>query len=204
MAFMSEDAMSAEDAVRWQSARTLADLGDLTAEWLEGKIGSQPAYAPGSGPDEETAGLVPVLAAANRAGFVTDCSQPGEPAEPGDDGSTWEQRAAVSGFASDRVLDRLRKAARTAGLVLIARKAGKLQASYRDAIPVTCADEEPCTWFGAIVNADEVTCQYDDCHPDAVKALCDAWQVSLIDLEWGRNDVLWPALERFAADAGPA
>jgi hypothetical protein len=37
-----EDVMSQEDAVRWQSARTLADLGALTADWLGGKIGSCP------------------------------------------------------------------------------------------------------------------------------------------------------------------
>ena len=37
----------------------------------------------------------------------------------------------------------------------------------------------------------------------AVGALSSAWQVSIVDLEWGRNDMLWLALERFAA-AQPA
>jgi Domain of unknown function (DUF6919) len=32
--------MDPEDAARWRAARTLADLGELTAQWLEGKIAS--------------------------------------------------------------------------------------------------------------------------------------------------------------------
>ena len=31
-------------------------------------------------------------------------------------------------------------------------------------------------------------------HPAVIEALYEAWQVTLIDPEWGRNDVLWPAL----------
>ncbi len=63
---------------RWRAARTLAGLGELTAEWLEGTIASIPTVVPGYGPDEETAALIPVLAACNRAGYVTTVSQPGE------------------------------------------------------------------------------------------------------------------------------
>jgi hypothetical protein len=188
--------MSPEGEARWLSARTLADLGEVTACFLQGELGQSPSHlAP---PDPETAPLIPVLAAANRAGFLTECSQPGELPETGYDGRTWEQRAAVSGFADDQVLTRLRRSADGTGLVLIARKAGRLQVSYRDAIPVTCADEEPCTWFGAVVNRDELGDAYGNCHPDAIEAVRGAWQVAIIDLEWGRNDVLWPALERFA------
>jgi hypothetical protein len=80
--------MSPEDAARWRAARTLADLGELTAQWLEGKIASIPTVMPGCGPGEESAELIPVLAACNRAGYVTTTSQPGE--EP-----TAEQRSAL-------------------------------------------------------------------------------------------------------------
>jgi hypothetical protein len=41
----------------------------LTAQWLEGEIRSEPRYF--SRPDAETAPLIPVLAACNRAGFLT-------------------------------------------------------------------------------------------------------------------------------------
>jgi len=190
------------DTARWQSARTLADLGELTAQWLEGAITPHPNGH--DRPDEETEGLVPILARANRAGYVTDFSQPGEQPATGYDGRTWEQRAAVGGVADDQVLARLRECASDSGLVIIARKAAhlppQLLVSYRDAIPVTCADEEPVTWAGAVVNRGEQASGYDEtCHPAAVEALCAAWQVSVVDLEWGRNDVLWDALARFAS-----
>jgi hypothetical protein len=60
----------------WGQARTLADIGELTAQWLEGRITYLPADL-GSAPDSETEALVPVLATVNRMGFVTDFSQPG-------------------------------------------------------------------------------------------------------------------------------
>lgn len=44
----------------------------------------------------------------------------------------------------------------------------------------------------------------DDLHPAAVEALSDAWQVTLIDPEWGRNDLLWPLLDAFAEQHNPA
>jgi hypothetical protein len=31
-----------------------------------------------------------------------------------------------------------------------------------------------------------------------VQAICDAWQVTVIDPEWGRDDLLWPLLWIFA------
>ncbi|ASR39866.1 hypothetical protein BAY61_31770 (plasmid) [Prauserella marina] len=68
--------MSRADAERWYAARSLTDLGQLTAAWLEGELESQPGYVPGNGPDEETNELVPILAAVNRAGYLTMCSQP--------------------------------------------------------------------------------------------------------------------------------
>ena len=37
---------------------------------------------------------------------------------------------------------------------------------------------------------------YGICHPDAVAALCGAWQVTVADPEWGRPDVLWRVLEQ--------
>ena len=103
-------AMSTADRQAWEAARTLADLGELTAQWLEGAIASQPAYTPGCGPDPETAPLIPVLACCNRAGYVTNGSQPGE-AGTGYDGAWWEQRAAVEGFASPAVAERIWEAA---------------------------------------------------------------------------------------------
>jgi len=69
--------MSEVDAVRWLSARTLADVGELTALFLEGHLQQTPTHM--GSPDTETIALIPVLAACNRTGFVTHQSQPGTP-----------------------------------------------------------------------------------------------------------------------------
>jgi len=63
--------MRRSDRRRWKAAGSLADLGELMALWLEGKVASWPGYAPNYGPDDETKDLVPTLAACNRAGYVT-------------------------------------------------------------------------------------------------------------------------------------
>ncbi|MEU7378150.1 DUF6919 domain-containing protein [Streptomyces albidoflavus] len=60
--------MSRADSRRWHAARTVADLGTLTALWLEGGFGSRPGYEPHWGPDEETTTLIPTLAALCRTG----------------------------------------------------------------------------------------------------------------------------------------
>ncbi|CAL9677820.1 hypothetical protein SUDANB105_08131 (plasmid) [Streptomyces sp. enrichment culture] len=131
---------------RWKTAATLADLGDLMALWLEGEIASWPGYAPGCGPDEETRELIPTLAAANRAGYITIASQPGVDPESGFDGLIWTQKAAVEGFVRDRVLLRaLVDAAYEAGLD--AEVADTLDTGARG-IVVTLRGGEPYTDFG--------------------------------------------------------
>ena len=192
-------AMSTADRQAWEAARTLADLGELTAQWLEGGIASQPAYAPGCGPDPETTPLIPLLACCNRAGYVTNGSQPGE-AGTGYDGAWWEQRAAVEGFASPAVAGRIWEAAEAAGLTVIAHAPATLprwRIRYDRAVPVTRREARPCTWFGAQLSRRHLRdgwTGYGICHPDAVTALCTAWQVTVIDPGWGRNDRLWPVL----------
>jgi hypothetical protein len=34
------------------------------------------------------------------------------------------------------------------------------------------------------------------CNPAAVETLCQAWQITLIDPQWARNDHLWPVLRK--------
>jgi hypothetical protein len=190
------DATDTEDEFRWHAARSLAELGELTAQQLEGALGWT-RY-------QDILGLVPVLAACNRSGFLTDGAQLAAALTVDADGHTRIQRAAVSGFAAEPALTGLHQALNRTGLVVIARKPGQPSAAGRDTVPVSCADERPCRWFGGIKNASELAYQYDGWHPDAVQALCAAWQVAIIDLKWGRNDILWPALARFAAPDLPA
>ncbi len=99
--------MNRQDRERWASAKTLADLGELTAQWLEGTLASRPGYAVNAGPDPETIELIPVLARVNRAGFLTSGSQPGMGWELGYNGRLWRQRAFVQGFADDAMLGQI-------------------------------------------------------------------------------------------------
>ncbi|MBA2950827.1 DUF6919 domain-containing protein [Streptomyces himalayensis] len=75
----------------------------------------QRALRPGSGDA--------ILAAANDAGFLTECSQPGELAEHHE--LPWRQRAFVAGFVADPALARaLCARAAEAGLIVRAYRPG--------------------------------------------------------------------------------
>jgi hypothetical protein len=195
--------MGPEDAERWRAARTLADLGELTAQWPEGAITSVPTVWPGCGPDEETTELIPVLAACNRARYVTTVSQPGAGPAPGYDGQSWTQRAAVEGFAAAGAAAALR--ACTAGtplIVLVTVPAGDIGRDQVARNPVTLAGDQENTWFGSHFDRGDIEddqAGYGICHPYAIEAPCAAWQVTIIDPEWGRNDVLWTVLKSFTA-----
>lgn len=187
--------MSRADAERWQEARTVVDLADLTALWLEGEIGSQPGYAAGYGPDPETLDLIPVLADANRAGYLTHQSQPGEPPGIGYDGETWAQRAAVCGYASADLAARLHAAATEAGLIVhVYAPSRRRRRGERHGTTVTTRAGQPYTGFGQRLPRHLIQFLYGDCHPDAVAAIQAAHQVTVIDPEWGRDDRLWPVL----------
>ncbi len=184
--------MNREDRKRWASARTLADLGELTALWLGGEIGETPTYL--GPPNDETSCIAVVLSAANRAGYVTETSQPGYR-----DGSDCAQRAGVSGFADDVTADRLARAASASGLVCYVRRARRWRSLHAAAVCVTLEYGRPFTRFGSWLSRRFIAGEWSGhCHPTAVDALCDAWQVTLIDPEWGRNSVLWPMLAGFA------
>jgi hypothetical protein len=195
--------MRRSDRHRWAAARDMTDLGELTAQWLEGAIGETPNYL--GPPDPETFELVPVLAAANRAGFLTYGSQPGFDGT-GFDGVRWMQRAAVEGFASAYTTMRLDSAATRAGLKVIWHNPKRLprrRTSYDGSLTTTWRDGKPYTSFGYTLSKHDLRWEYGGCSRAAVRAVCSAWQVTIADPEPGRNDRLWPALEQFAAEVTP-
>ncbi|MFI8942727.1 DUF6919 domain-containing protein [Streptomyces syringium] len=197
--------MSRSDRRRWKAASTLAELGQLMALWLEGAIGSRPGYQPRYGPDEETAELIPTLVACNRAGFVTDVSQPGLEGDAWD-GSPWNQRAAVQGFIGDEdLLHRVMDAAQSAGLQVIVHGPGFTDLAGPTI--VTTWDGEDYTAFGEKIPARHLRVMFGGCNRRAVRAVSGSWQVAIIDPVWGRDDVLWPALDaaigRTAATKSP-
>lgn len=125
----------------WQRARSLADLGLLTARWLEGSLSAHPAcFAPS--PDPETAPIAAVLALINRAGWVTEASQPGMALI---DGSG--QRAFVSLWCDCTVTPVLERAVIGTRLIMIAAPPRSNGQPAR--IPVsTWPGRRPCTWLG--------------------------------------------------------
>ncbi|URN11353.1 hypothetical protein LUW77_03420 [Streptomyces radiopugnans] len=166
--------MSRTDRKAWAQARTIADLGELTARWLEGRIGSQPGYMPNCGPDEETTVLVPALAAANRAEFLTTNSQPGSEGR-GADGRWWVQRAAVCGFADPPVADRIRRAASRHGCRVV----------EDEVMPCTTRDGEIMTAFGGRMRRRDLAATWKPVSRDAYRAVLDARQLAVICPDWG-------------------
>jgi hypothetical protein len=189
--------MNRSDREAWQSARTVEDLGRLGARWIEGDLASQPAY---EGPsDIESPDMIPVLASLNRAGYYTIASQAGEEG-PGFDGARWVQHAAVEGFASATVAERISRVAKRAGMTVIAHDPAKLprrRIGYRRAVTVTYRDGRACTSFGAHLSRSHLydpQAGYGILRPDALAALCAAWQVTVTDPVPGRRGVLWEAM----------
>jgi hypothetical protein len=188
----------AATADQWAEAVTFADLAELTAQWLEGTL----AFHPGGYdiPDPETTELCPALATMNRAGFLTDVSQPGEVAV-GYDGAGWQQRAAVQGYVADEgVLRSLALTARVYGLLFVLND--PRERDRQDPVVVTTRAGRPYTKFGVWLPRDHTRMSYGTwCRREVVAAVNAAYQVTVIDPRWGRNDVLWLVLAGLRRDA---
>lgn len=190
------------DRNAWASAQTLADLGELTALWLEGRIRQQPGYAGPVDVDEDDApGLTAALIACNRAGYVTSGSQAGFDGHD-DDGTYWVQYAAVTGYADDPTLQRLIGCLSGSPFEVCAWAAAQRRPLFgwgrdEDCCHVTYRDGIPVTGFGRHSVAD-VAGIYAGSGDAAVDAAVAAWQVTVYDPEPGRND-LWQVLSQAAA-----
>lgn len=179
-----------KDDRAWSDAQSVADLGRLTADWLQGRIHWHPEYGPDDGLDDETSGLIPVLAAVNRAGFLTVESQPGDDSYAR--GSRWEQRAAVGGFVHDRrLLKTLTREAKRAGLEVITYRPGD---RCRGRYPVTRQDGKPVSGFGTYVPPIHLENIWEGIGPGAHRQLAAAHQLTIIEPDWGPSDALWRML----------
>ncbi len=183
------------DRRRWAAARTLPELADLMALWAEGDLSMWPGHPAEA--DEETTDLVPTLAAANRGGFLTDQSQPGHDGT-GFDGLRWQQRAVVSGLVTDEeLLTRIRQASEAAGLLVLISHPRLLPQGRGAAC--TLRGGQPYTHFGEYMPPRILRHIWSGISQQASAAVVDAWQVCLIDPDIGRNDRLWPLLDRLFA-----
>lgn len=161
-------------------------MGELMARWLEGDITYQPGYG-GEGPDSETDPLVAGLAAVNRAGYVTTFSQPGEMVED------WFQRAAVDGFCDEATATRIYDGVLETEVIPLVWQPGAMSDLHQ--IPVSREGTHQNTWCGHPFDAENIGSLLGPAvHPEGLAAIHGAFQVVLIDPEWGRNDLLWPSL----------
>ncbi|WP_086559936.1 DUF6919 domain-containing protein [Streptomyces africanus] len=179
----------------WRDARSIGDLGGAMAGWLEGRIASQPGCP--AGPDDETLPLVPVLARLNRRGWVTTCSQPGETGTAYD-GRRWEQRAAVEGWISCRnpLLGTLIRQARATGLIVSAYGPGRAVGPSRGLV-VTRWGDEPHTGFGGRPRRFQRRAELPGIGRQARQELArHGVALAVIDPVWGRDSVLWDALDQ--------
>lgn len=188
--------MTRQDRALWRAAATLDELGELTAQWLEGSLASQPGYLANCGPDEETTELVPTLAAANRAGWLTDSSQPGWGPGLGYDSAVWCQRAAVEGYAAPELAGQVAAAAKAAGLLVVTHPRASRFPRLRDGVAVTTRAGRPVTGFGHRRTYRSLAFQYAECSDTAVAAVCEAVQLTVIDPDWGPRDRLWAVLDQ--------
>ena len=182
--------MKPSEERRWADAKNLAELGELTALWLEGELGETPGH--GSPPKDETRLLVPILAAANRAGAVTVNSQPGEDKMIG--GGRWLQRATVDFLLPHEIADSLSTAAARRGLVVIRHGAPPATTDMDISALVTLDDGEPYTWSGRAAGVDQLRFEYEDCSPELIAEVLQAEQVALVEPEWGPTTRLWDLL----------
>ena len=180
--------MTSEEAEdEWANARSFSRLCELTAQWLEGKLPFYPGYASES-PDPETTELIPILAAFNRAGFLTEFSQPAE----GDCGSGSAQRAAVAGFAMEPLAKQIGCLSLSTDLY-VGIFPPNVEWGYQ--LPISMHEFRPTTWCGATINADSDPLA-ESCRPEASAELGSCWLVQVIDLRWGRKSHLWSNLKR--------
>jgi hypothetical protein len=133
-------------------------------------------------PDQRAADLIGLLAAANRAGLLTDFSQPGLP----DHGDCCVQRAAVSGWCDASVCRRLVDTLGPTDLVLLAE-----DSAGSALVPVTLDDNVADTWVGGRPTTEGWA---GSLPLAALTTLATSWYVSAFDPVWGRNDRLWPVL----------
>lgn len=174
----------------WRDARSIADLGEAMASWMEGRGPDWPGYFGPFGQEEVDGAqhLIPTLAAANRAGYVTTGSQPAYDGMSG--GRHWRQRAHVDGVvhSGSPVLDRLTALERSGFLVF--------RGWPRDRYVVTDRDGQPITGFGGFrLGRDHAAREWQGIGRHALRELKDhGTRLIIVDPAWGRDDRLWPAL----------
>ncbi|TDJ72511.1 MAG: hypothetical protein E2O39_06545 [Planctomycetota bacterium] len=181
-------ALEAEAA--WRRAPTFAELCALGARFIEGELPLFPGWL-ATDIDEETDPIVPYLAAFNRAGFLTVASQPGRPFAPGHDDRVCAQRAFVTGFATEAVALELERIALATEL-LVTVYAVEERGGYR--VPIGTRGGTPYLWSGYAAGREELELFEQHLSADGLAALSRTRYACVVDLAWGRRELLWTHL----------
>lgn len=174
-------------AWEWQLAGSLSELQELTARFIEGRLRAHPGYLAAT-VDAETEGIAADLAAINRGGLLTDCSQPGMT-----DG-TWVQRAWVSGYCTEAEVDALLAGCLATDLLVLALPPGNFEG------PRVCITRDGAaqhSWAGLF---EDPVHEYEPALAELEEELADLWCVDIMDPVWGRNDLLWPTVRAALAE----
>jgi len=177
------DRMPRSDKRAWATAETLADLGVLMKDFLYGELSWSPVHC-GVVDDDETGPYIHILADACLSGFVTTNSQAGW-AGIAWTGSYCECEAWVTGYIADSDLEVMQDAIRGTGLVMRQACRKGAHAGHRRYGFRVCAKAEEDGFM-------------TERRPRAADVIEDCWLIEIADRVPSRNDVLWPALERFA------
>lgn len=181
----------------WANAEGFEDLCELTAQFCEGLLSFTPDH--GGPREQETEEIADELAHANRAGFLTTNSQPGETAAPEE--GYYEQRAWVEGFAQEDVAERLERLVGRTRLVIQARRMHRWRGQRvlnQDEVITRDAHHE-YTGIGRLPSQHNVRSGISFggiCTRNAVSEVADSYSVLIYDPKWGANRLLWDTLAR--------
>lgn len=187
--------MEPDDAAEtWGEAQTFAELCELGARFLEGRVATFPGWGAAT-TDEETDEVAPLLARLNRAGFLTVASQRAPGPVVAADGRPERRRAFVAGFAAKPLAARL---ARLEAEGLWLRRHLAWQAGG-EAFPTAERGGEAFLVAGHGAGPEELDLFAEWIPGPALEELAHTAFLWIVEPEWDRDDRLWAALDRALA-----
>ncbi len=165
----------------WVAATTVQELGERGAAWCREDLYAHPMGY--DVPEAETQSILPMLERANAAGFFTIQSQPGGCWV--EDGVLWEQRAFVQGYLDRDRLEEFRRHLEGAGMLVLD--------SFGADIVVTRENGEMATSFSG--GWDRPDNYLNGLSRQAFRAIADAASLTVVDMKWHRDSMLWEALD---------
>lgn len=169
----------------WRRANSLEDMGAIVIRWLEGSDRFLPWHI--GPPDPETAEIIEPLIALNLKGLMTTNSQPGI------EKYGWKQRAWVHLLTAPDAAKRLFAHAEAQGLIVLCQNVQPLPLKP---IPITLRPN------GRVLSFTDGASESLFLRGASKGVAKNAWEVTLIDPEWGRKQFLWDTTSDFLSIRG--